>query len=74
VTADDLAAADEVLIVGVPFCLLPVVAVDGRVVGDGAPGPQAAALLDAWSAEVGVDIGAQTAALVRRAQVEVAPA
>jgi amino-transferase class IV len=75
VTAEELAAADEVLIVGVPFCVLPVAAVGGRTVGDGTVGPQAMRLLDAWSAEVGIDLGAQTAALVRRARSEeVAPA
>ena len=75
VTADELAAADEVLVAGVPFCVLPVAAVSGRAVGDGGAGPQATRLLDAWSADVGLDLGVQTAALVRRAQsLEVAPA
>jgi hypothetical protein len=66
VTLDDLARAEEVLIVGLPFCLLPIATVDGRRIGDGLTGPWGARLLEAWSADVGVDIAAQTAELVRR--------
>jgi hypothetical protein len=61
---DDLADADEVMIAGLPFCVLPVAEIDGRLVGDGATGPVTERLLDAWSAEVGVDLAAQTAELV----------
>jgi hypothetical protein len=61
---DDLAEAEEVLIAGLPFCILPVTAVDGRSIGDGVTGRITRRLLDAWSAEAEVDLAAQTAQLV----------
>jgi branched-chain amino acid aminotransferase len=38
------------------YCLLPVVKVNGRALGDGTPGPIVGRLLQAWSELVGVDI------------------
>jgi hypothetical protein len=61
----DLAEADELMIVGTPFCILPVATVDDAPVADGAVGPVTRRLLDAWSAEVGLDVEAQTAELLR---------
>jgi len=58
-TAADLASADEILLTSTPNCLLPAKRLDGRPVGDGRPGPVFRALLDAWSADVGLDIAAQ---------------
>lgn len=66
ITEHELASADEVLIVGLPFCLVPVAAINDREVRTGR---RTGRLLDAWSAEVGVDVAAQTAELVRRPEV-----
>jgi hypothetical protein len=60
-----------VLIAGLPFCILPVVAVGGRRVGNGRSGRITRQLLDAWSTEVGVDLAAQTAELVNRTRTDV---
>jgi hypothetical protein len=65
ISETDLAEADELMIAGMPFCILPVAAVDGLAVADGATGGLTARLLDAWSAEVGLDLAAQTTELVR---------
>jgi branched-subunit amino acid aminotransferase/4-amino-4-deoxychorismate lyase len=70
ITDADLIEADEVLIAGLPFCLLPVVSVDGLRAGDGRSGALTRRLLDAWSAEVGVDLAAQTAELVGRTRTD----
>lgn len=53
---DDVLGADEALLVGFPFCLLPLGSMDGRAIGRG---DRAAELLDAWSARAGVDLRAQ---------------
>lgn len=50
---------EEIIVTGTPFCVLPVVELDGRVIGDGQPGPWYRATLAAWSEMVGVDIAAQ---------------
>jgi branched-subunit amino acid aminotransferase/4-amino-4-deoxychorismate lyase len=55
----DVAAADEVLLASTSPCLLPVVRLDGRPLGDGRPGPIFRQLLAAFSREVGLDIAAQ---------------
>jgi len=57
--AADLAAADEILLTSTPNCILPATRFDGRPVGDGKPGPVFRGLLEAWSADVGLDIAAQ---------------
>lgn len=69
---EDLDEADEVFIAGLPFCLLPVAAIGGRRVGGG-ESRVTRELLDAWSAEVELDLAAQTAALVQRAETTNAP-
>jgi branched-chain amino acid aminotransferase len=56
---EELAAADEVLLTSTSVCVLPVVRVDDRPVGAGAPGPVYRRLLAAWSDRVGVDVAAQ---------------
>jgi branched-subunit amino acid aminotransferase/4-amino-4-deoxychorismate lyase len=66
ISESDLAEADELMIAGTPFCILPVAAIDGAAVADGAIGGLTNRLLDAWSAEVGLDLAAQTTELVRR--------
>jgi branched-chain amino acid aminotransferase len=65
-TAADLAAADEILLTSTPNCILPATRFDGRPVGGGRPGPVFRALLDAWSADVGLDIAAQAREWSRR--------
>ena len=64
ISVRDLAEADELMIVSMPFCILPIAAVDGAAVADGSTGELTARLLDAWSAEVGFDLAAQTSELV----------
>lgn len=56
---DYLFEADEMMVTATPFCLLPVVAVDGQPIGDGRPGPRYRDLLARWSEAVGMDIAAQ---------------
>ncbi len=58
-TADDVAAADEVMLSSTPFCLLPVTRFNDRLVGDGRPGLIFSQLLGEWNRCVGVDIVAQ---------------
>jgi branched-chain amino acid aminotransferase len=47
----DLFEADEVFITGTTFEVTPVVEVDGRVIGDGRPGPVARTLLEVYRRE-----------------------
>ena len=61
-TAADLATADEILLTSTPNCILPATRLDGRPVGAGTPGPVFRTILDAWSADVGLDIAAQARA------------
>jgi branched-subunit amino acid aminotransferase/4-amino-4-deoxychorismate lyase len=50
-TVDDLSAADEVFLTSTAGGVMPVVSVDGRVLGDGTPGPLTRRLRDAyWAA------------------------
>lgn len=51
--------ATELWLTGTPFCMLPVVSVDGKPIGDGTPGPVYKKILAAWSESVGVDIAGQ---------------
>lgn len=55
----DLLRADEVLITGTPFCILPVRKIDHYIIGSGKPGPVFKSLLKDWSATVKVDIEEQ---------------
>jgi branched-subunit amino acid aminotransferase/4-amino-4-deoxychorismate lyase len=58
-TPRDIATADEILLCSTSPCVLPVVRLDGQPIGTGIPGPIFARLINAWSAEVGIDIIAQ---------------
>ena len=69
VTRAELEEADEALLIGFPHCVLPIASLDGRELGGG---PLARMLLDAWSARAGVDIGAQTAAMLRGEKLRIA--
>jgi branched-subunit amino acid aminotransferase/4-amino-4-deoxychorismate lyase len=55
-TIEDLDRADEALLSSTSPCLLPVVAVDGRPVGTGRPGPMFQRAMDAWNQLVGLNI------------------
>jgi len=52
---------DELWLTGTPFCMLPVVSLDGHPIGDGTPGPVFKETLAQWSKLVGVDIAGQIA-------------
>ena len=57
-------AVDEMWLTGTPFCMIPVVAVDGVPIGQGMPhagkpGPIYNYILKRWSAMVGVNIAEQ---------------
>lgn len=62
----ELSAADEVLVTSTSVCLLPVVRVDDKPVGGGAPGAVYRRLLEAWSRLIGVDIAAQARRFANR--------
>jgi len=55
----DIYTADECFISGTPFCLLPVVSLNGINIGNGKPGPVYNSLLNCWSIEQKVDIKKQ---------------
>ena len=55
----ELAKADEIFFTSTSVCLLPVVELDGKKVGNGKPGDLYMRLLLAWSELIGVDIGQQ---------------
>ena len=56
----DALTADEVFVTTTPYCMAPVVRVNGIPVGAGqVRGPIFEQILDAWSKEVGLDIRAQ---------------
>jgi len=58
-TAEDARAADELLVVGAPFCVLPVALLDGQRLRAATPGPVALDLLRAWGDSTGADLQAQ---------------
>jgi len=64
---EDIASAEEVLLVSTPFCLLPVTCFNGRPIGQCRPGDVFGRLLAAWSASVGVDLAAQARRFAERA-------
>lgn len=55
----DLYDVDELWLTGTPFCMLPVVSLDGQPIGTGKPGPIYQQVLAKWSEMVGVDIAQQ---------------
>lgn len=50
---------DELWLTGTPFCMLPVVSLDGRPIGQGTIGPLYQQTLAKWSEMVGVNIQRQ---------------
>jgi branched-chain amino acid aminotransferase len=61
ITLEELHAADEVLSTGSVRGVLPIVAIDGRPVGDGTVGPHARALFSAFAAHVAEYVAARRA-------------
>ena len=55
----DVCNADEAFLASTPYCVLPVVKINGIPIKDGKPGPLVARLLEEWGKMVGVDIVAQ---------------
>jgi branched-chain amino acid aminotransferase len=55
----DVMTADEAFMTGTPFCILPVTSLNGAAIGAGRMGAVTGRLLDAWGANVGVNISAQ---------------
>lgn len=55
----DVHTADEAFMTGTPFCMLPVTRLNGLPIGDGKVGSGFTRLLEAWSANVGLDIAGQ---------------
>ena len=58
-TVDNVATAAEVFLTSTSPCMLPVVRLNGKPIGDGKPGPQYRRLLSAWSDLLGLDIAKQ---------------
>lgn len=52
----DVVNADEAWVPSTPWCLGPVVRINGEPIGDGQPGPMWRRVLDRWSGIVGKDI------------------
>lgn len=61
-TVDDVEKADEALLSGTPYCLLPVTRINGKAIGYGRPSEVFHRLIAAWSDEVGTDIARQLGA------------
>ena len=57
----DIVNADEAWVPTTPFCLGPVVRINGAPIGDGRPGPMWRKILDRWSEIVEKDIYRETA-------------
>jgi branched-subunit amino acid aminotransferase/4-amino-4-deoxychorismate lyase len=66
-SVDDVWSADEAFLSSTSPCLLPVVAIDGRPIGHGRPGPMFQQLISAWSRLVGLDIVEQARRFAVRA-------
>lgn len=60
----DVVNADEAWMPTTPYCLGPVVRINGVPIGDGKPGPMWRRLLNCWSELVGKDIYRETAEAV----------
>lgn len=55
----DVYTADEAFMTGTPFCMLPVIALNGNAIGGGKVGPVFSQLLSRWGENTGVDIKVQ---------------
>ena len=54
-TQKDIYAADEAFVSSTRYCILPVATLNGLNVGNDIPGKVTTALLESWSAAVGID-------------------
>ncbi len=63
---EDIAEADEVFLSSTPFCLLPVISMNGQTIGNGLGGSVFQSLIRAWSREVGLDIVGQAQQFANR--------
>lgn len=61
--------ADEAFLASTPYCLMPVVKINGIAIGDGRPGPVFRRLIAAWSELVGLDIERQVITEAKRREV-----
>ena len=61
----DVRTADEAWWTSTTVCMIPITRFDFQSIGDGKPGPVYHRLLNAWPAEVGVDISAQAEGYAR---------
>jgi branched-chain amino acid aminotransferase len=61
-TQKDIYAADEAFVSSTRYCILPVVTLNGLNVGNDIPGKLTTALLESWSAAVGIDFVKQALA------------
>lgn len=66
VTVDDFCTADEAMFTSTSICVLPIVECDGKLLGDGRPGPVYRRLLAAWSDFSGVDVAEQARRFAKR--------
>ena len=57
----DAVNAEEAWLPTTPYCLAPVVKLNGQVIGEGKPGPLWRRIIDTWSKHVGKDIYAELA-------------
>jgi len=55
----DVLTADEAFVTATPFCMLPVMRINGQNIGEGVYGNITKILLNKWSENVGVDIEQQ---------------
>ena len=55
----DVYTADEAFMTGTPFCMLPVVSLNGNPINQGRVGDTFTKILSAWSNEINVDIKGQ---------------
>ena len=65
-TVEDFANADEAFLTSTSVCILPVVALDGKPIGNGAPGKVFQQLLLGWDELVGVQIARQAVRFANR--------
>ena len=62
----DVVNADEAFFTATPFTILPCTKINGATIGGGRTGPMTRKLIDAWSADVGVDIVEQAKRFAQR--------
>lgn len=65
-SVDEFAAADEAFLTSTSVCILPVVALDGRPIGNGKAGKVFEQLLAGWGDLVGVEIAEQAERFSKR--------